>query len=142
MAEDALPDVQPGQPISARLFNRLVAAIRRNTILDNAGGGHDIRRGPEGTTLTVVAVAADVTIRKAKAPAGGIGPKVGNVPGSAVCTFYTWDGTNEVLGSETATVFNSYPTSPGVAPNKDIWVVLRDRDTGTGSDWFELTEAC
>lgn len=147
MADDALPEAG-GDPsriarLTVRAWDRLVAAVRRNTILDNLGGGLDIRRGPEGTTLTVVVDApAGQAVRKAKAPSGGIGPKVGNTPGSATCTFYTWDGVSELLGTETAVVKNSYPTSPGVGANKDIWVVQRWRDDGSAWDYFLLNEAC
>lgn len=79
-------------------------------------------------------------ITKAKAPSGGVAAKSGNTPGSATCTLYTWDGTSEVLGTNTVTVKNSYATAVGA--NKDIWIVARTRNGGSSTDWFVLTEAC
>ena len=131
MAHEITPRVRAGAKLSAKLWNRLCDAVDRCRILDNAGGGLDIRRGPEGTTLTVAGEESPVP---AQAPSGGVPAKVSGTPGSAVCTLFTWDGTSHVLGSDTATVLNDHPAAVGA--NKLIKIY---RWSGA---WWILTEAC
>jgi hypothetical protein len=108
-----------------RTGQRILAAVRYFETLIR-GGGPGRGRYPVGV--------AGLTVRAARSPSGGIPAMTGTTPGSATCTFYTFDGTSQTLGSETATVRNDLPAA--VDGNRKIKVYWDQ-----GSWWF-LVQSC
>lgn len=109
-------EVREGDPVLYTEWNLMVAAMRQLRLLDSTDGGIVLDRTHDGTTPRIGAPFTEV--RPAQAPAGGVPAKVGNTPGSAVCTLFTWDGASHAIGVGTLTVLNDYPGA--VAANKLI----------------------
>lgn len=73
-------------------------------------------------------------IWQAKSPGTIVSAKSGNIPTPFQATLFTWDGTNEVLGTQAVQSRNNYPNS--IAANKVIWMVMRR------GKWFTPVESC
>jgi hypothetical protein len=71
---------------------------------------------------------------QAKSPATIVAAKSGNIPTPFQATLFTWDGTNEILGTQTVQSRNNYPAT--IAANKVIWMVMRR------GKWFTPVESC
>jgi hypothetical protein len=121
--------VIPSDPGLEKGLNALVDELNRLGKMEVSGAAFS--NGPEGPKIAVPDMASNLaTVRT---PSGGIQAMSGNVPGSATCTFYEWDGTNETLGTRTDTVLNEF----GAVSGNRKAVVRFDK----GSWWF-VVQAC
>lgn len=82
----------------------------------------------------IVLVGTASVFRRVLSPSGGIPAASGTTPGSAICTFYTWNGTSNTLGTETARVYNDNPAA--FDGNRKVKVGL---DQGV---WWAIVESC
>lgn len=101
-----IPEPKRGDSIKdwAIQVTREVARFAKLLVADGSSGLEVV-----GGTLRVRSAARATT--SVLTPSGGIPAQSGTTPGSAVCTFYEWDGTNETLGTRTETVRNRMSTA-------------------------------
>jgi hypothetical protein len=103
-----------------------VAEATRTVERSIRGGKPDRRRYP--------ILSGSPGIRTALSPSGGIPAMSGSTAGSATCTFYDSSGATQTLGTETATVYNDFPTA--VNANRKIKVHWE------GGAWRFLVQSC
>lgn len=111
-----LPQWNPGDGLSAELFNRFSDAIRMMRV---SVEGMDSSVGPGGTTIR----AADPrTLRWAKTRTGGVTRRMGpNLGQGSVDLYYNKDGVLTKIGT-VATVFNFAGGSTDVVAN--VWCIV------------------
>lgn len=97
---------RPGDKLSHKLFNEIRRQHRRNRIV--VAGGRQLQRAG-GMAVHVATETSGV--RRCRNTSGDVISAIsGSTPGSGEVTFYTWDGTDKTLGTETADALNDGPT--------------------------------
>lgn len=108
---EVIPTAKPGDPITAAMWNELVAHINRQRLLLGQGCGLAAQTLPSGTMLRVTGAPGGPDLIIAKTSAG-VAARVGTAPGSGTATPQVFDGVNLAADSvDDVAVYNYATTS-------------------------------